>query len=547
MKQKSLISIVLGLFILSFLLTACGPAATSAPAEEAPAAEEATAVPAVEATAAPAVEATAAPVAEEKSDKYGGVLRVARVADVYKWDPQYIDENDSLWASTQIYSALLKVSQDGTQLEPFLADSFEMNPEATEFVFNLNKDAKFCDGTPITSEDVKFSFERATESPAVQWMVPAGMSYDVSDPNVFKITLEEPNVALPWWVTLWGMQVVSKAYAESHTAEQMLNEPLGSGVFCLKEWKKGEAIVLEPNPYSWLKDAEGNQLPYVDEVQWLVVPDANSRTLMLEAGEVDVAIDPPYNQVEALDAKDGISATTADLMGEATIWLNMNKFSDPKVRQAVNYAVDKESLIDFVLEGFGKQALSFLYLGKYTNEDYGFPFDLEKAKQLMAESSSPDGFDAELLIVAGDKVMEDTAVVLKDQLANIGINVTITPLESGSFFDRWFAGDFDMLYKLSTLDIYDSSENLNIDINDAGFTGWKDEELWAFAQKASANPNETERAQQFDELQKRYMEAPPQLPLFHPLARWGQSDKVNGFSIMNTNLHPFYYTYLTKE
>ena len=164
----------------------------------------------------------------------------------------------------------------------------------------------------------------------------------------------------------------------------------------------------------------------------------------------------------------------------------------------------------------------------------------------MSETATPDGFDVELLIVAGDKVMEDTAVVLKDQLAKIGVNVTVTPLESGSFFDRWFAGDFEMLYKLSTLDIYDSSENLNIDINDAGFTGWKDEELWAFAQKASANPNETERAQQFDELQKRYMEAPPQLPLFHPMARWAESDKVHDFKILNTNLHPFYYTYMDK-
>ena len=314
MKNKTIVSIVLGLFILSTLLTACAPAAApEAPKEEAP------------------------PAAEAKVDKSGGVLRVARVADVYKWDPQFIDENDSLWASTQIYSALLKVSMDGTELEPFLAESYDMNDTATEFTFHLNKDAKFCDGTQITSEDVKFSFERAAASPAVQWMVPAGMTFDVSDPLVFKITLAEPNIALPWWVTLWGMQVVSKAYTESHSAEQMLNEPLGSGIFCLKEWKKGEVIVLEPNPYSWLKDKEGNTLPYVDEVQWMVVPDANNRTLMLEAGEIDVAIDPPYNQVEALDAKDGISAYTADLMGEATIWLNMNKFSDPKVRQAVNY------------------------------------------------------------------------------------------------------------------------------------------------------------------------------------------------------------------
>jgi peptide/nickel transport system substrate-binding protein len=343
------------------------------------------------------------------------------------------------------------------------------------------------------------------------------------------------------------MQIVSKDYAESHTAEEMANEPLGSGVFCMAEWKKGELIRLVPNEYSWLYEA-GNKLPYVDEVLWYIVPDANSRTLMLEAGEVDIAIDPPYVELERLDAIEGLSAISVPLMGESTIWVNMRTpFSDPKVRQAANYAIDKESLIDIVLQGYGAPAYSFLYLGMYTNEEYGFPFDLDKAKELMAESEHPDGFEAELLVKAGDTVMEETGVVLKDQLAKIGIDVTITPLEAGTFFDRWFGSDFDMLYKLSTLDIYDSSENLNIDINDAGFTGWKDPDLWEFAQAASREPDPDKRAEMFDELQRRYMEAPPQLPLFHPLARWAQWDYVNGFQLMNTNLHPFYYTWITPH
>ena len=501
----------------------------------------------VEVTSVVEVEVTSVPAAAE-GPVYGGTLRVARPAGIYTWDPQWQDENDSLWAGIQIYSALLKVSKDGMSLEPFLADSYEASDDVKTFTFHLNEDAAFCDGSPITSADVKYSFERATESAAVSWMVPPGMHMDTPDDHTFVINLEEPNVALPWWVTLWGMQIVSKDYAESHSAEEMANEPLGSGVFCMDEWKRGEVIRLVPNEYSWMTDEAGNQLPYVDEVLWYIVPDANSRTLMLEAGEVDVAIDPPYIQLESLDAIEGISAIAVPLMGEATIWTNMETpFSDPKVRQAANYAIDKESMIDIVLQGYGQPAYSFLYLGMYNNEEYGFPFDLDKAKELMAESEYPDGFEAELLVKAGDTVMEETGVVLKDQLSKLGIDVTITPLESGTFFDRWFGSDFDMLYKLSTLDIYDSSENLSIDIRDAGFTGWENPELWEFAQVASAEPDEAKRAEMFDELQRRYMEAPPQLPLFYPMARWAQWDYVNGFQLMNTNLHPFYYTWLTPQ
>jgi len=490
--------------------------------------------------------ATATPGVPVGTPVEGGILRVARSGDVLTWDPPKMDENDSLWASVAIFSTLLRASADGKSLEPYAAASFTTSPDYKQYTFKLDPAAAFCDGSPITSADVAFSWDRAMKSDAVSWMFPEGLTMETPDAQTFVVDLTSPNVAMSWWSTLWGMEIVSKAYAESHTDEDMAARPLGSGPFCLKEFKRGSEITLERNQHFWLKDDGGRPLPYVDEVQWLIVPDANSRTLKLQSGEIDIAEDIPFNQVETLKTAPGIVVGTSALLGEATIWLNQRTpFKDPKVRQAANYAVDKQSLIDIVLQGFGQPAYSFLYLGKYTNEEYGFRYDLDKAKQLMSESSAPNGFDADLLVMSGDTTQEQAAVVLKDQLAKIGINITITPLETGTFSDRWFKSDFDMLYKLSTLDIYDSSENLNIDINDAGFTGWKDEDLRAFAQAAAAEPDETKRAQLFDELQKRYMEAPPQLPLFHPENAWAHSSRVQGYAYLNTGLRPFLKTWLT--
>ncbi len=478
----------------------------------------------------------------------GGVLRVARSGDVLTWDPPKMDENDSLWASVAVFSTLLRVSGDGKSVEPYLAASFTTSADYKHYTFKLNPAAAFCDGSAITSADVAFSWNRAMKSDAVKWMFPVGLSMETPDPQTFVVDLIDANVAMPWWSTLWGMEIVSKTYADGHTAADMASRPLGSGPFCLKDFKRGSQITLERNIHFWLKDEQGRSLPYVDTVDWLIIPDANTRTLMLQKGEIDIAEDVPYNQVASLRSAQGITVGTSALLGEATIWLNQRTpFSDPKIRQAVNYAVDKQSLIDLVLQGFGKPAYSFLYNGLYTNEAYGFHYDLDKAKQLMAESSAPKGFNAELLVMSGDSTQEQSAVVLKDQLAKIGINITVTPLETGTFSDRWFKGDFDMLYKLSTLDIFDSSENLNIDINDAGFTGWKDKDLWAFAQAAAAERDPAKRATMFDELQKRYMASPPQLPLFHPENAWAQANYVEGFGYLNTGLRPFLATWLSNH
>jgi peptide/nickel transport system substrate-binding protein len=230
----------------------------------------------------------------------------------------------------------------------------------------------------------------------------------------------------------------------------------------------------------------------------------------------------------------------------------MRKFSDPKIRQAVNYAVDKDALVQIVLAGLGAPAYSFLSLGKYSTDAYGFHYNLDKAKSLMAASTMPAGFKAEYLSKAGDPVASQIGVVLKDQLAKIGLDLTLVELEGGAYSARRSKGDFDMVYKLGTLDIYDSSENLNFDVNTAGFTGWQKSDpnapaIWALAQAASANPNEAQRAAQFDELQKRYMEAPPMLPLFNPLNAWATSTSVKGYTFLPLGTRPFDLTYLVAK
>ena len=255
------------------------------------------------------------------------------------------------------------------------------------------------------------------EDSAVSWQFFSSPKIEVIDPLTVKFTLDHPNVAFPNYLTLWGMSILSKAYADANGVEALSDKPLGSGPFCLDTWNKGQEIILKPNPGYWADDG-----PFVDEVHIKVVQDDNARVLQVQTGEVDIALDVPYAQVEALKSVPGVEVGVDTLYGTAAIPLNQKtvpQFADQKVRQAMAYAIDRQALVDAVLLGQGEVAKSPFYGPNilYWTGDYEIPFDLDKAKQLMAESSAPDGFAAELLIPSGDSMAQQTAVILKDQLA----------------------------------------------------------------------------------------------------------------------------------
>jgi peptide/nickel transport system substrate-binding protein len=496
--------------------------------------------------------ATAAPAGEAAS---GGVLTVARSADANLWDPKYTNDNNSLWAQTQIYATLMQNSPDGKELLPWLAESYEFNEDATEVTFKLHDNAQFCDGTPITAEDVKWSLDRAMEEDsAVSWQFFSNPAVEVIDPLTVKFTLDRPNVAFPHYLTLWGMSVLSKKYAEENGIEALTDRPLGSGPFCLDRWEKGQLIVLTPNPGYWADDGSK-----VDEVQLKVVQDDNARVLQVQTGEVDIALDIPYAQVEALQGQPGVEVVVDTLYGTAAIPLNQRtvpQFQDKLVRQAMAHAIDRQAIVDAVLLGEGEVAKSPFYGSAilYWTDDFEIPFDLEKAKQLMAESSAPDGFAAELIIPSGDTMAQQTAVILKDQLAQLNIDITITPVESGTWWEMWSGGTYEMLYKLGTNDVIDPAENLPFDFwskeeggSDAAFTGFYNARIVELSKMAEREFDPEKRAALYYELQQIAMDETPQLWLFHPSNRWATRDNIEGFSVFPTGLHRFWLASKTGE
>jgi len=475
-------------------------------------------------------------------------LRVGRIADATTWDPKFTNDNPSLWAQHQVIGMLMSNTPDGKGLEPFIAESYDISDDGKVYSFKIRDNAAFCDGSPITAGDVRFSLERAMEEDSnVSWQYPSKPTVEVVDDKNLTLTLGKPNAAFLSYLTLWGTGIVSEKYATEVGDERLGQEPLGSSAFCLASWEKGQKITLERNPHFWF---EGQ--PVVDTVELSIITDDNARILELQGGNIDIALDVAYSQIAALKNDPNINVGTSLLYGTAAIVPNLRtkpEFTDINVRQAMNYAVDRQAMVNAVLLGAGEPAMSF-FAGPgilFYNGEYGYQFDLAKAQELMAASQYPDGFTSDLIIPSGDSVAQQTAVVLKDQLAKINITLNITPLESGTWWDRWSNGEFEMVYKLGTNDIIDPAENIPFDFwskqdggSDGAFSGFSDPAITKLSQEAEAEMDLEKRAALYDELQKIVMQAAPQIWLFHPVNRWATSKSITNFEIPSTGLYRFW-------
>ncbi|MBM1221281.1 ABC transporter substrate-binding protein [Ponticoccus sp. SC2-23] len=498
--------------------------------------------------------ALAAPANAQEEPRRGGTLVVARPADVNLWDPKYTNDNASLWAQHQVFANLIQNSADGLELRPSLAESWEISEDSTTYTFNLRQDASFCNGDPITAEDVKFSFDRATEADSnVSWQFPANPVVTVIDDHTVQIDIDRPNVAFVSYLTLWGSHILSKDYAEEVGPEGLAAAPMGSGAFCLEDWQKGQVAILTPNPGYW--DPER---PYVDRVEMRVVQDDNARILQLRTGEVDVALLVPFSQAASLANAPGVEATMVTIYGTAAIVPNIRnvpELSDVKVRQAISYAVDREAMIDAILLGNGEPAESPFYGPGilYHTDEFATGFDLERAKQLMAESSAPDGFEVDLTIPSGDEMAQQTAVILNDQLGEIGIQVNVMPVEAGTWWSMWSSGEFEMVYKLGTNDVIDPAMNIPFDFwpkdiggSDSAFSGYANERIIEISVAAEGAQDPALREELYTELQQIAMEEVPQLYLFHPTIIYGTRDNVENFAVFPTKLHRFWEVWLSE-
>lgn len=360
-------------------------------------------------------------------------LTVGLPADAKAIDPHQSVDNYSFAVLKHINQPLVTMDGKTKELVPILAEKWEILDDTT-YKFYLRQGVKFHNGDELTAEDVVFSFKRMMNDPKSFYTKSRGKYLD---PEGFQIidkytVIIKTNGPLPIWLS--GMRhpyanILSKRAVEE-AGDEYFRNPVGTGPYKFKSWQKGDKIELER-----FDDYHGKKGNFKN-ITFLIIPDASSRVIALETGKVDLIYEVPGNDAERLDASDKTKVVEAPGLILHHLFLNTTKkpMDDPRVRKAIEYAVNKEAYGQVVYQGrFSVPVGPILPASSFFPKDAKpYPYDPAKAKELLKEAGYPDGFTAELWIANfADRV--SGATVLQSMLAEIGVKVNVTVYESGVF------------------------------------------------------------------------------------------------------------------
>lgn len=473
MNRRTLIALIAGGASAS-VLAACG-VAPQAPAAPTPAAPT-PAAPAAAAKPAPtaATSATAQPAAT--TPKSGGILKQGYQGDPVSLDPMLKVQNDVVWLGV---FERLTAYDDKLKPQPMLAESWDISSDARQVKFNLRKGVQFHSGREMTSDDVKYTLQRAAnpKTAAAQYAGMAGWFSGVDTPDkytaVFKSEQPRPTI----FDLLEFLNICDKDSLEGPDAK---NTAVGTGPFKFVEWVPGDHVTLTRNPNYWQSGK-----PYLEGIQIPILRDQQAMVTQLEAGALDVARLPSLVDFNRLKTDSKYQALLNPLTGahyEAGFNLTMPPFDNKKLRQALSYAVDKKRFVDTILGGVGApESLPWLPASAaYEQSKQNFyGFDLDKAKALLTESGVTNlEFD-----YMANPVNDQTTgfgQIYQSDLGRIGVKMNIKNYDGATWLDQVNGRKFFGIYmasgtyfNLSPSTAFTNGKAFNPDLNNSAFKSEK--------------------------------------------------------------------------
>ncbi|AJY75930.1 ABC transporter substrate-binding protein [Paenibacillus beijingensis] len=374
---------------------------------------------------------------EPGGKKEGGSVVVNIPQDLDYLDPQLAVAAGTSEVLFNVFEGLLKPNEKG-ELYPAVAESYDVSPDGLTYTFKLRGGVKFHNGQTVTSADVKFSYDRLAGTGTGKPLNPAFgsvQSIEAPDASTVIIKLKENNSS---FLTALTAAIIPSGYEDSN------KNPIGTGPFKFKEYLPGQRLVVEKFADYYVKG-----VPSLDQVEFRIITDPEASLLALKSGEADIYPRIGTEKLEELGDKFTALSAPQNLVQLMTFNIDRKPFNDIRVRQAINYAVDKDEIIQGVALGKGTKLGSNLspVLAKYYQEglENTYAPDIEKAKSLLLEAGFKDGFETTLSVPSNYQFHVDTAQVIAQQLEKIGIKVKIEPVEWAVWLDRIYKGrDYDL-------------------------------------------------------------------------------------------------------
>lgn len=456
-------------------------------------------------------------------------LVIARYNDVTGFDPCYLTGNGQV--IDNIYDRLLM--RDGNmELQPGLATAWEMIDEYT-WEFTLRQGVTFHNGAPFTAADVEFTISRIIAPDSGSTTVSYLKTIDhveVVDEYTVRIVTTEPDPLILTRLSRYPSEILCKSYVEEVGNEVANEQPIGTGPYIFQEWAKDDYVILTSNVDYW------NGVPEVTKVTWRCIPETSTRVSSLIAGEIDIAVAITASELPRIEEADNTYVSTAERAGNIVyVGLKTDEapFDNPLVRQAMNYAVDVDAIVENVLGGAAVTTNSIIgpydfgYVGEY--EDW-YEYDPDKARELLAEAGYADGFTANMDTVTWYLNCSDVGQAVAGYLAEVGINVTVNAVESSVYSSSVPAHTQAPMYFLG----WSSTNSLDADAaiysvlhSQDPYSTYYNSEMDAMLDAARSCMDETERAELYKQISDKVMEECPRIFLYQENKYYGCSEDID--------------------
>jgi peptide/nickel transport system substrate-binding protein len=455
--------------------------------------------------------------AQDTTPKPGGTLKMGMQSDPSALDPQK-QSLTAIWHVVEhIYSRLTKVQPD-LSIAPELADSWEISQDGLTYTFKLHQGVKFHNGREVVANDVKYSYERLVD-PATASTSAADLasmaSVEAPDEYTVVLTLKAPDASILSNLAGASTIIIPKEVVDENG--DLSQVAVGSGPFVFKEYVPNTKVTLEKNPDYFEKG-----LPHLDGVDLLIASEDNSRTAALVQGTADFIEYVPPKDIELLQGDSSIALAGNSIQQIRMIGFNLRRkpFDNLKVRQAINAAINRDDVIAAALQGHGTPA-EVIFAQDYwaaLKHDIAPP-DVAKAKQLMAEAGYADGFKTSITTWAEYGSIKDAAVVVQEQLKQIGIDAELNAVDTGTMNSLVYVADtrdFEMAVTGDSGFVDPNSLVLNnFKSTEAGnFVGYNNPQVDTLIDQGIAETEQTKRAEIYQQIQQILLQDLPWVCLF---------------------------------
>jgi len=522
--------------------TAAAPSGSDATATEADAEDEETEEePADDATEAPADEETEEDEEPEATEEEPsgdveatGQVVIMQGVDANTLDPLLRNATPEFTINIHVYDMFLKRNPETLAIEPNIVESWE-NIDPLTWEFKLVEGATFHDGTPVNAEAAVFSFERANQdmigdAGRVQSLTnQIGFeSAEVIDEYSFRVKTSHPAAIFPDLLT--SFEICPPSVFSDDSPENLAfiaSNPIGSGPYKFVEWVRDDHITLEANPDYW------GTPPRIKTVIIRPVPELSARVVALQNEEANIIVNVAPEVVSQLEQGDNtrVSSVTGGRNIFVGIRCDLEPFTDVRVRQALNYAVDWDSIRVALLEGYGERTRTIVNPPNENMDIEAYPYDPEKARALLAEAGVEEGFEVTMDAPIGRYIKDsDIAQAIAQNFEDVGFKINLRALEWSVYAGELLpSGNPDPLFFLGLGSPFSGEQELfyvhpEYSLN---FTFWENEEYVDLYAQLNQSVDPDERKQLMDELQVIVQRECPWVFLWHQVDFYGASANLN--------------------